>query len=248
MYICVWTKTYGGAEIQYHESSKLYRSVLARSRFRSISLNHVSAQLHLYTLDLDVDIEIDKHRADMGSQTSVGVGSAGATTKSSKAVVSKGEGPQTHYSLMSSTPMLSLPLPITLHLHLPLLLLYLLFSPLLLVWFHFPSLWLISFFFFLTSSPLVITPAATVKKFCWGELVNLRGPEKAKQNRLLCFLSRRDLQEVGRGRGWREEGLNAAESCNLETSDQIVLKASTQPLYKNTMSRSQQRLMTAVVA
>ena len=52
----------------------------------------------------------------MCTRAHVGVCSTGATTKSSEAVLSKGEGSRTHYSLMSSTPLLSLPLLITLQL------------------------------------------------------------------------------------------------------------------------------------
>lgn len=132
----------------------------------------------------------------MCTQAHVGVCSTGATTKSSEAVLSKGEGSRTHYSLMSSTPLPSLPLLITLQLPPP----PPLSSPpcsLLLVRCYFLCLSLHLIFFFLPSSlpSLVITPASHCKSFVREKSLTWGGLERARQNRLLCFY----LGEIRRG-------------------------------------------------
>lgn len=90
----------------------------------------------------------------------------GETTKPSEAEVSKGKKSWSHYSLMSFSPQLSL-LLITLNL---------------LPFFSCPSLTPRFYFGSIFFEILVINSIATMKIFCWQELVKLRGPGKAKQN------------------------------------------------------------------
>lgn len=116
--------------------------------------------------DMDGDI---KYREDMCTQPHVGVCSTGVTTKPSDTVVSKGKVSRTHYSLMSSTLLLSRPIFITLQL--PSLLSSLLIFSLL------SAFSLVPFSVSFLSSIFKILPLfqQPLPKFCWGGLVNLRG-------------------------------------------------------------------------
>lgn len=110
---------------------------------------------------------------------SVGFSSTGATTKSSEAVVSKGKGPQSHYSLMSSTPLFSYNLAATPPPPPPP-------QP------HTPptsTLTPLSFIWVLFSVPsLHYTGRHREKKFFWLKLASMRGSEKGQTKQTcVCF-------------------------------------------------------------
>lgn len=124
---------------------------------------------HALSLSLSLDI-------DTACALRLILASTGVTTKSSKAVLSKGKGSQVHYSLMSSTRLLSSPLTLQPSTPCPLLSCHLLPSPL-------PSELTYFGFLSLLFSPLIlfsllphVTQATTVK-VCWERSCKLESPK-----------------------------------------------------------------------
>lgn len=120
-----------------------------------------------------LSLSLSGYRYSMCTQTYFGICCTGVTTKSSKAVLSKGKGSQIHYSLMSSTRLLSSPLTLQPSAPCPLLSCHLLPSPL-------PSE--LTYFGFLSTNFIYPPPTchvrsqATSAKVCWERTCKLESP------------------------------------------------------------------------